>query len=79
MICPHCKNEPQFASPHPEGMLKQYHPLAGEGYTPETGWTHPEAERLSKKERRTRSRMLALRSWRLSAKAKHTPEVTHGA
>jgi len=22
------------------------HPLAGHGFTPETGWTHPEAKRL---------------------------------
>lgn len=26
------------------------HPLAGHGYTRETGWTHPEAERLHNEE-----------------------------
>ena len=46
------------------------HPLAGHGYTPETGWTHPEAERLSK----------ALRTANASRAAQPgTPEVKHGA
>ena len=90
MICPHCKNEPHFSGPHPEGMLKKYHPLAGEGYTPETGWTHPEAERLSKEERAAvRRRILpvsardvyrAMMEWRGTANAsngapKHAPEA----
>lgn len=26
------------------------HPLAGHGYTPETGWTHPEAQRAHERE-----------------------------
>ena len=28
------------------------HPLAGHGYAPELGWTHPEAQRASEKERK---------------------------
>ena len=73
MICPHCKNEPHFSGPHPEGMLKKYHPLAGEGFTKEQGWTHPEAERLSKEEK-------ALTTANASNGApKHAPEARHGA
>jgi hypothetical protein len=47
------------------------HPLAGHGFTLETGWTHPEAKRLSDEEHRTANAILVVRQ--------HTPEVTHGA
>jgi hypothetical protein len=33
---------------------RKFHPLAGHGYTPETGWTHPEAERLHNEEKAAR-------------------------
>ena len=65
--CPHCKNEPHFSGPHPEGMLKKFHPLAGHGFTPETGWTHPEAKRLSDQEQRTANAIRVVRV--------HTPEA----
>ena len=66
------------------------HPLAGHGFTPETGWTHPEAERVSKEERAAvRRRILpvsardvyrAMMEWRGTANAsngapKHAPEA----
>ena len=74
MSCPHCHNEPRFSGPHPEGMLKLHHPLAGHGFAPETGWTHPEAKRLHEEEAE------ALKSANAShAAPKRAPEATHGA
>lgn len=35
---------------HTNVEWRRFHPLAGHGFTPETGWTHPEAERLNKEE-----------------------------
>ena len=35
---------------HTELEKRKFHPLMGHGFTPETGWTHPEAERLHNQE-----------------------------
>lgn len=43
-ICKACRDK----RCHTKVEWRDFHPLAGHGYTPETGWTHPEAERLSK-------------------------------
>lgn len=42
MICAAC----QARRCHTPEELRNHHPLAGHSFTPETGWTHPEAERL---------------------------------
>ncbi len=36
------------------------HPLAGHGFTPETGWTHPEAKRLNEEQRTANASSAAL-------------------
>lgn len=38
--CPACEAKRQ----HTEAELKTYHPLAGHGYTSESGWTHVSLE-----------------------------------
>lgn len=35
--CPACV----YGHLHTPEYLKRFHPLAGHGYTPEQGWTHP--------------------------------------
>ncbi len=34
---------------HTPAEWKEYHPLAGHGYSPEVGWTHPDLEPRSKR------------------------------
>lgn len=43
--CPACESK----RTHTDEEWKN-HPLAGHGFTPETGWTHPDAERLHNEE-----------------------------
>jgi len=41
-ICKACRDR----RCHTELEKRKFHPLMGHGYTPETGWTHPDAELL---------------------------------
>jgi hypothetical protein len=45
-ICKACRDH----RCHTELEKRKFHPLMGHGYTRETGWTHPEAERLHNEE-----------------------------
>lgn len=42
MTCPVCNGDELRA--HTAEEMVQYHPNAGHGYTPETGWTKPELD-----------------------------------
>jgi hypothetical protein len=46
-ICKACRDKRN----HTELEKRKFHPLMGHGYTPETGWTNPEAERLHNSEK----------------------------
>ena len=46
IICKACRDR----RCHTELEKRKFHPLMGQGFTPETGWTHPEAERLHNQE-----------------------------
>lgn len=43
---------------HTVKEYKQYHPLAGHGYTPESGWTHPDIAqgRIDESSKRVRAK-----------------------
>ncbi len=55
------------------------HPLAGHGFTPETGWTHPDAKRLSIEEHRTANVLEVQHYTDAQITQMRAPEVTHGA